>query len=232
MKKVALSIPMILMLVFPFAASAHEHATYKIGNAYYQFTIGSQNEPISVDDKTGLEMSVSKCFTSACAPTRGDDGDMDGPAGTPVTGLESTLKVELIAGDQKKMLPIVPKFGTDGSYNATFYPTLPTTFSYRLNGQVDGTSVDLTFTCLQESATAPANDTTEKKLSEGVTQTSHGGKFTCPRPKDALGFPVQAPTLASLDQSSQNSKNMAMTGVGLGAVSILLAGYAVVRRKS
>ena len=231
MKKLAVSLTSVLMLALPFAASAHEHATFKIGNDYYQFTVGSENEPIVVDDKTALFLQVSKCFTSACMPTMGDDGDMDGPAGTPVTGLESTLKVELVAGDQKKMLSIVPKYGEEGIYNAPFFPTLATTFSYRLNGTVNGTPVDLTFTCLQESATAPVNDTKEKKISDGVTQTSRGGKFTCARQKETLGFPEQAPSLVSVAQATESNRNLAMTGVGLGAASLLLAGYAVFRRR-
>ena len=87
--------------MLPLVASAHEHATYTIDGAPYQIVIGSLNEPVAVDDKTGVDLTVNKCYTAACTATKGPDGDMDGPAGTPVTGLESTLKVELVAGDQK-----------------------------------------------------------------------------------------------------------------------------------
>jgi len=100
-----------LSTFIPFVASAHEHGTYQIGKNYYQIVIGLLNEPVAVDDKTGVDLTVSKCFNSACMAKMSADGDMDGPAGTPVTGLDQTLKVELQAGGQTKQFALNPQYG-------------------------------------------------------------------------------------------------------------------------
>src|SRR4051812_31820585 len=119
MKKILLLLPLAVMLV-PLAASAHQHATYTIGKNVYTFTVGSLNEPMVVDDKSGVDLTVTKGGGQA---TMGADGDMDGPAvaATPVTGLETTLKVEISAGSQKRTFDLSPQYGKPGAYSAPFY---------------------------------------------------------------------------------------------------------------
>lgn len=195
MKKTVIAAAVSLAIIIPVTASAHEHATYQIGKDYYQIVIGSLNEPIVIDDKTGLDLAVTKCFTSKCMAAMSNDGDMDGPAGSPVTGLESTLKVEMIAGDQKRLDAISPVYGKEGSYKTTFYPTVATTFAYHITGTINDVPVDLTYTCVPESGTAPAESKTPKKLSDGVTELTHAGKFGCAKAKEDLGFPEKAPSL-------------------------------------
>jgi hypothetical protein len=191
--------------------------------------IGSLNEPIAVDDRTGMDLTVTKCFTSQCVAAMSADGDMDGPAGTPVTGLESTLKVEMVAGDQKRLDPISPVWGKEGSYKTTFYPTVATTFAFHLMGTINDVPVDLTFTCVPESGAAPAESKTPKKLSEGVTELTHAGKFGCALPKEDLGFPEKAPSLLSLSQSQGSAKDMA--GMGIAIAALGLSVVALARRK-
>jgi hypothetical protein len=224
MKKIPFIIPVLIAAALPLAASAHEVDTYKIGNSYYQIVIGSLNEPVAVDDKTGVDLRVTKCYTAACAPTRGDDGDMDGPAGTPVTGLEDSLKVTLKAAGKEKTLDISPQYGKDGAYSAAYYPTVATTMSYQLKGEISGTPVDLTFTCMAEHSMA-TTDTTQKELSDGVTQTSHSGAFGCPGDKGSLGFPEVSASVREL-ASKRDTASMA-----LAAAALALAAIALVRTR-
>src|SRR4029077_6527798 len=130
--------------------------------------------------------TVNKCYSPACTPTKGPDGDMDGPAGTPATGLENTLKVELIAGDQKKSFDLSPQYGQDGKYTAAWYPTVATTFSYHFTGTIANTPVDLTYTCIPEGTPIAGTDSTSVKLSDSVTQMSTSGGFGCPVTKADL----------------------------------------------
>jgi hypothetical protein len=229
MNKLKILLPAILSLSLPFVASAHQVSTYKIGNANYQIVIGSLNEPVAVDDKTGVDLTVSKCFTASCAPTRNSDGDMDGPAGSPVTGLDQTLKVTLLAADQKKTMSLTPQYGVDGKYSAPFYPTVATTLSYELTGTINNMPVDLTFTCLPEGTPKAALDTTQKELSDGVTQTSSSGGFGCPVAKEDLGFPEQSASVSSLSSEAGSAKTMSEVAIGLGVVVLILAGVALVR---
>jgi hypothetical protein len=224
MKKIAFALPALLIAVLPVAASAHEVDTYQIGNAYYQIAIGSLNEPVTVDDKTGLDLRVTKCYSSACAPTRGDDGDMDGPAGTPVTGLEDSLKVTLKAAGKEMVQDIAPAFGAPGSYKTAYYPTVATTMSYELKGEINGTPVDLSFTCMTDHAMA-TSDTTHTPLSEGVTRLSHSGTFGCPADKGSLGFPEHSASIREL-ASRRDTASMA-----LAAAALALAAVALIRSR-
>lgn len=219
-------------MLLPLVASAHEHDTFKIGNAHYQFVIGSLNEPIVVDDKTGLDLTVTKCYSAACTPTKSADGDMDGPAGTPVTGLENTLKVEMTAADQTKTFEINPQYGKPGAYKTTFYPTIATTFSYHITGTISDTPVDLTFTCVPEGTPRAEDDATAVKLSDSVTRTSHGGGFGCPAAKEALGFPVKASSINSLSDEAGNAKGMAQAVLAFGAVGLVLGVWSMRRKNS
>lgn len=238
MKKILFALPLFLLALVPVLASAHERDTYTIGGANYQFVVGSIGEPLVVDDKSGLDLTVSKCYTAACEPTMGDDGDMDGPAGTPVNDLDGSLKVEMIAGNQKKTMDLSPQFGVDGAYKTTFYPTLATTFSYHITGMIENTPVDLTFTCVPEGATKAAANTNPVKLSDAVTQTSHSGSFGCPITKDDLGFPQNTTSFASVNDAiknaesqSGNAKTLAEVALTVGAIGLAMGAFAVLRRR-
>lgn len=229
MKKFALLIPALLLVLMPHTASAHEHATFVIKGSTYNFVVGSLNEPISVDDKTGLDLSVTK---GEGRHTMGPDGDMDGPivGTTPVTGLEDTLKVELVAGKEKKTIPLRPAYGKEGVYQAFFFPTLATTFSYHLTGSIEGTPVDLTFTCLPDGKDAK-DDETSKELSTDVTQVMRGGYFGCPAPKEALGFPEESASLAILSKKIEAGSTTTNIALALAAAGLALGVIGLRRKK-
>src|SRR5579872_6392467 len=119
--------------------SAHERDTFKIGDKYYVLTVGSLNEPFVVDNISGVDLRAAQL---AGAPS-GSTGK-----GTPVTGLERTLKVELSAGAKKQTLSFDPSDEAPGAYAANFIPTVQTTYTYRIFGTVNGAPVDLTFACV------------------------------------------------------------------------------------
>lgn len=228
MKKYRIGMLAVLALIgIPFVASAHEHATFVIGGQPYNFVVGSLNEPITVDDRTGVDLFITK---GGGEHTMGPDGDMDGPpaAATPVTGLEDTLQVELIAGNQKKTLSLKPVTGKPGAYQAPFYPTVATTYSYRFFGTIEGNKVDVTFSCVPEVKDHDSHDTQKKELPGGITQTMRGGGFTCPKPKADLGFPEQS---AELHEVKKNA-DMAPIALGVSAVALLAAGFALRPRKN
>ncbi len=95
MKKQVLLVlaPAVALLCAALPASGHERDTFKIGDRYYVFTVGSLNEPFVVDSISGVDLRVSRLS----GPPGGAAGK-----GSPIAGLERTLKVELSAGDKKK----------------------------------------------------------------------------------------------------------------------------------
>jgi hypothetical protein len=227
----------LLMLVLFIAvwtqcAIAHENHTYRIGGKTYQFTVGSLNEPIAIDDKTGLDFRVA----ALAKP---------GAEGTPVAGLDQTLKVELVAGGKKKVFNIQPAFGQMGAYRTAFYPTVQTTLSYRIFGTVDNIPVDVSFTCNPAGHPRSPDDNNEVKISDQVTRLSKRGAFGCPVAKADLGFPEPAASNYDVETRLNNvdaavaearaeagrARWLGFVGVALGALGIAFGAMSRLGRK-
>jgi hypothetical protein len=180
-------------------ASAHEHDTYEIGNKYYLITVGSLNEPFVVDNMSGVDLRVSQVPGAG-----GKDSTRVIGKGSPVTGLEQTLKAELAAGDKKETLSLDPSDSAPGSYTAIFIPTVQTTYSYRIFGTINGSPVDLTFACVPGEVSETAEDKSQVKVSETVTRVDKVGAFGCPAARNSAGFPEPAVSSYELNQNLQN----------------------------
>jgi len=124
--------------LIPSGTSAHEHRTVATD---YEFVVGFINEPAVQGELNGVSLAV----------TKGDE---------PVTGLDETLKVEVIFGDQSKTFDLNAVWGEDGSYEAPFIPTQPGDYTFHFTGTIDGTEVDETFTSSPDGfdSVAPRSD--------------------------------------------------------------------------
>jgi len=194
------------------AVSAHENQTFRIGKQVYKLTVGSLNEPVAVDDKTGLDFKVEM-----------EPGP--GAKAGPVAGLEQTLKVEVAAGDKKKTYNLQSSFGTPGTYKTSFYPTVQTTLSYRIFGTIEDVPVNFTFTCSPAGHARVPEDTTEVKVSDQVTRLSKRGSFGCPVAKSEVGFPEAASSAFELQTKITNMES-ALAGAQSQAGSARLMGVA------
>ena len=163
-------------------AFAHQRQLYTIGGQDYLIVIGSLNEPIFVDDKTGVDLRVLRAD-----PNNPMNSSAEGAA--PVEGLEETLQIELGAGNVTRVLQLEPAFGEPGAYEAPFYPTVATTLTYRLFGTINNTPVDLTFTCAPTGEAGAAADNSTVQISEGVIRKGIEGGYGCPAPLTDAGFP-------------------------------------------
>ncbi len=212
MKKVIVAVPLVLalMLATPLVASAHEVQVFEIKGTQYQVVIGSLNEPLVVDDKSGVDLRVSTVSDKK-----------------PVEGLQDTLKVELIAGDKKKEVELDTVYNTPGSYKAPFFPTVATTLSYRVFGEIAGTPFNATFTCQAAGHAEATEDKTRVEVSDGVARISKTGGFGCPGAKAELGFPETSADIQSLKETEGNS----MVPFAALVISAIALGAAIVRRK-
>jgi hypothetical protein len=163
-------------------AFAHERQLYTIAGQDYLFVVGSLNEPIFVDDKTGVYLRV-------LTPDPNDPMNSNANGTAPVEGLEETLQVELGAGNVTKVLQFEPVFGEPGTYDAPFYPTVATTITYRIFGTINNTPVDLTFTCSPAGEAGDVADNSTVQISEGVVRKGIEGGYGCPAPLTDVGFP-------------------------------------------
>jgi hypothetical protein len=220
-------------------ASAHERDTFKIGGKYYVLTVGSLNEPFVVDNISGVDLRVAQVAGPA-----GNGSSKEAGKGTPVTGLERTLKVELAAGDKRETLSFDPSNAAPGSYVASFIPTVQTTYSYRIFGTIDGSAVDVIFTCAIGEVSETAEDNTQSKVSDSVTRLNKIGAFACPAPRKSMGFPEPSLSAYELSQNTQSlaaaaqmagkqaatAQVMAIAGIVAGFLGIAVAGIARKRK--
>ena len=174
----------IVLFTVAIVATAHERDTYKIGNKYYVLTVGSLNEPFVVDSLSGVDLRVSQVDGAAGSRTGGTG------KGTPVTGLEQTLKVELAAGNKKETLPLDPSDSASGSYSATFIPTVQTTYSYRIFGTINGNPVDLTFACVPGEISETAEDKSPLRVSDTITRLDKMVLLAVRRQETQRAFPA------------------------------------------
>ena len=160
---------------------AHQIALYTIKDKNHLFEVEWANEPVAVDDKTNVQLTA--LFPNATDPTNPED---DGTQ--PITGLENSLKVEISAGDKNMTSDLEPAFGELGSYESkTFYPTIATTYSFRIFGDINGTSFDQTFACNPVLGENSPPDNSTVQISQDVVRKALIGGLDCP--EDRTGFP-------------------------------------------
>ena len=164
-------------------AFAHQRQLFTIGDKDYLFVVGSIGEPLYVDQKSGVEFF-------AYWPDPSDPVNSQANGTKPIEGLESMLKVDVSAGDKNRTLDFEPAFRDPGHYEASFFPTVETTYNYTVFGNINGTSFNATWTCSPGGGeSAPVSDNSTVEISPNVTRKSIMGGFGCPQPVSDAGFP-------------------------------------------
>lgn len=177
-------------------AYAHQRALFEIGGKDYLFIVGSANEPIFVDDETNVVLE-------ALSPNATNPTDSNANGTQPITGLEDMLKVEILAGSKNMTSNFEPAFGEVGNYESdTFYPTVATTFDYRIYGSINSTNFDYTFTCTPQGEQSGSDNSTVN-ISENVIRKALIGGFGCP--DDRTGFPEPYISQYQVAQQLNNS---------------------------
>jgi hypothetical protein len=162
-------------------ASGHERQLVQIGTTDYLLVVGFLSEPVYTGDRSGLDLRV-------VLPDRSNPLDARAAEVKPVDNLDKTLKVEVKAGPHARVFDLKPTYGAPGRYEAVFYPTVATTYSFRLLGTVDNVSVDLTVAC-NPLGHVSVEDNNTVKLSEQVTRKALIGSFGCPAARADAEFP-------------------------------------------
>ena len=180
-------------LILTTVSSALAHEEREVGD--YTFEVGMLEEPVFVGQKSGLELHV----------TRGDE---------PVEGLEESLEATVTFGGETRDLEISPSFGEPGAYQSVFFPTAAGPYSFHVTGEVEGQSIDETFTA------GPDTFGEVRDLAAGQ-------------------FPVQFPATADLVRDAEAGANAATTATialvlgGAGLLAGLVAiGLTLARRRT
>ena len=125
----------------------------------YNLNIGWIDEPAYEGFMNGVELRVIRTSEQAASEESGDhhdgdDGDSDEGMtsrgdgdGTPVTGLEETMQVEVthVASGASVILDLYPDRFEPGRYTADLIPTVPGVYEFRVFGFIEEELVDQTF---------------------------------------------------------------------------------------
>lgn len=113
------------LLTVLLASTALGHEERDFGD--YSLEVGFIAEPVYVGDRSGLEFHVTK-----------DD--------QPVSGLDETLKAQVINGQQTRDLPLSEREEDPGWYESIFIPTAAGKYTFHLSGSIEGNAIDESFT--------------------------------------------------------------------------------------
>jgi hypothetical protein len=177
---------------------AHQKQLYTIGNNKYLFAAGFLNEPVYIDDKSGVDLYV---YT----PDPKDAMSTDSNSTKPLEGIQDSLKAEISAGPKTKVLDLEPDEEQPGHYTATFIPDVETTYKFRIFGNLSGSPLNIDFSC---SPGAVSEDTiisnSTEKISDTVTRNGVIGGYECPAPRSDGAFPE--PILSNVDIAKKISE--------------------------
>jgi len=203
----------LISLVIPgFFGIAFGHTIDSVGD--YRLEIGWMNEPVVSGETNGIELFVSPLEPGLALE------DQEFKNG--VSGLEKSLKMQLILKEDKIMLPLSADHNVPGKYYAFVNPTVSGFFQANILGSIEDTQISLSmhppkvderkYIEFPESA-----DLTLNQLIDGHT--------TLVGEVNDLNESV-----SQLEKSNQQM-NIGYIGIGLGIIGIVIALIALSKKK-
>ncbi len=192
--------------------AAYGHTIDSVGE--YRLEIGWMNEPVVSGETNGIELYVNPLDTNL--PLE-DQEFKDG-----ITGLEKTLKMQLVFKEDKITLPLRADHNMPGKYYAFVDPTVSGFYQANVLGEIKGTAVS---------------------LSMHPPKVEERGHIEFPEPADITlqqmidGHTALLGDVNDLKESVKNLENSNSTnnigyiGIGLGIAGIIVASIAISKTK-
>src|SRR5215469_7510499 len=158
------------------SASAHMRQLLTIGGKKYLLEVGSQVEPPYVGEKNAVQFF-------AWTPDPKDPLNDSAKGIKNITGLDKTVNVIVSAGPVSKRLDFTPSTTNTAEYDATFFPTAQTTYTYTLVGKVNNTPIHISYRCVPGAGDDTPGNNTKATVSSGVVRDMVAGGYACPIPK-------------------------------------------------
>ena len=192
--------------------TAFGHTIDSVGE--YRLEIGWMNEPVVSGETNGIELSVSKLESGLELK---DQKFKDG-----ISGLEKSLKIQLLYKEEKITLSLSPDHNTPGKYYAFVNPTVSGFYQANILGNIKETSVSLSMHPPKVDERSyiefpkPA-DLTLNQLIDG--HTTLVGEIN-----------YLKKSITELEQSNQQM-NIGYIGIVVGTVGIIIAAIALFKIK-
>ncbi len=192
--------------------AAYGHTIDSVGE--YRLEIGWMNEPVVSGETNGIELYVNPLDTNL--PLE-DQEFKDG-----ITGLEKTLKMQLVFKEDKITLPLRADHNMPGKYYAFVDPTVSGFYQANVLGEIKGTAVS---------------------LSMHPPKVEERGHIEFPEPADITlqqmidGHTALLGDVNDLKESVKNLENSNSTnnigyiGIGLGIAGIIVVSIAISKTK-
>lgn len=209
-------------LIVVSVVSAHEQRT--IANGKYDVEVGWLNEPTVVNQPNGATIEIHKAG-----------------AGDAITGVESTLKVDIAAGGKDEgtfLLHTVP--GKPGLYAADYTPPVIGSYVFTFTGTIEGNTINEKF----ESGPGRFDDVVTAEEAAKITPQSDEASAATQAASEVATAPsmvateaivaaVPTPTIAAplAPPAAQNSDSTVAIVIGAVIVVLVVGGLFVLRRK-
>jgi hypothetical protein len=158
------------------SASAHMRQLLTVGGKKYLLEVGSQVEPPYVGEKNAVDFF-------AWTPDPHDPLNDSAKGIKNITGLDKTVSVIVSAGPVSKRLDFTPNPSNTAQYDATFYPTAQTTYTYTLVGKINNTPIHISYRCVPGAGDDTPGNNTKATISSGVVRLMVAGGYACPIPR-------------------------------------------------
>lgn len=127
------NLSILLLLILGFFGNAFAHTIDSVGE--YRLEIGWMNEPVVSKETNGIELFVNKLESGLELK---DQKFKDG-----ISGLEKSLKMELLYKEEKIILHLSPDHNIPGKYYAFVTPTVSGFYQANILGNIDETPISL-----------------------------------------------------------------------------------------
>jgi len=161
------------------SASAHMRQLLTIGGKRYLLEVGSQVEPPYVGEKNAVDFF-------AWTPDPHDPLNDSAKGIKNLTGLDKTVNVIVSAGPVSKRLDFTPNPSNTAEYDATFFPTAQTTYTYTLVGKINNTPFHISYRCVPGAGDDTPGNNTKATISSGVVRLMVAGGYACPIPRVSI----------------------------------------------
>jgi hypothetical protein len=203
------------LLVLALAGPASAHGEHKLDK--YTLVVGFGTEPGYAGETNSVQVMISN-------------------NGKPVTDAKG-LKVAVSTGDaEPKQMTLEPNFGDDwgekGDYRASFIPTTPGAYTFKLTGSLGGKKLDQSYTSGKDGF----DEITDPSEVQYPVADPTGSQLTTrlDRETDRINAALAAEREAVDDQVA-SARRTATIGLAVGAIGLLAAiavGVLALRRRS